>query len=104
MKRWPEITAIAALVATLSFAVIAQGGPAAVTVAPAPASSAQAVADNSFAIRDVRVFDGERVVAKANVVVRDGRIAAVGADVAIPEGLATLDGGGKTLLIGRAHV
>ena len=33
---------------------------------------------NSFVVRDVRVFDGERSIERANVVVRDGLIAAVG--------------------------
>ena len=99
MKRWPEITAIAALVATLTTAVMAQGDPA-TKPAPAPPSAAQAADDNSFAIRNVRVFDGERVIDHANVVVRDGRIAAVGADIAIPAGVATVDGSGKTLLPG----
>lgn len=99
MKRWPEITAIAAVVATLAAAVMAQGDPAAATV-PAPASPATSADGNSFAIRNVRVFDGERVIAKANVVVRDGRIVAVGVGAAIPDGLATVDGAGKTLLPG----
>ena len=61
---------------------------------------------NSFAIRDVRVFDGDRTIDKANVVVTDGRIAAVGPDAAIPNGVPVIDGAGKTLLPGLidAHV
>lgn len=54
---------------------------------------------NSFAIRNVRVFDGDRTIPRANVIVDDGRIAAVGAD-AIPAGLPIIDGAGKTLLPG----
>jgi imidazolonepropionase-like amidohydrolase len=46
------------------------------------------------------VFDGARVHETATVVVRDGRIAAIGADAAIPEGAAVIDGAGKTLLPG----
>lgn len=53
-----------------------------------------------FAIRDVRVFDGERVIPRANVVVRDGRVAAVGPDAPIPAGIETVDGRGRTLLPG----
>jgi imidazolonepropionase-like amidohydrolase len=56
-------------------------------------------ADNSFAIKDVRVFDGDKTIAKANVVVRDGRIVSVGAD-ALPKGVPIIDGKGKTLLPG----
>jgi len=97
MKRWPEYTAIAALVATLTTAVMAQDGPA--KPASGPASQATA-ATSSFAIRNVRVFDGQRVLAQANVVVRDGRIVAVGAGTAIPDGIAVIDGSGKTLLPG----
>lgn len=57
-------------------------------------------AGNSFAIRDVRVFDGDAVVDGANIVVRDGRIAAVGKGVAIPRGVEVVDGRGKTVLPG----
>ncbi|HWA91515.1 MAG TPA: amidohydrolase family protein [Rhizomicrobium sp.] len=65
-----------------------------------------ALADvNSFAVKDVRVFDGDRTIASANVVVRDGRIVSVGSE-AVPSGLAVIDGKGKTLLPGLidAHV
>jgi len=51
-----------------------------------------------FAVRDVRVFDGERVQERATVVVRGDRIAAIGADVAVPEGAEVIDGAGRTLL------
>lgn len=97
MKRWPEYTAIAALVATLTTAVMAQKAPA----RPASGSASRAAAaTSSFAIRNVRVFDGQRVLAQANVVVREGRIAAVGAGAAIPAGIPVIDGSGKTLLPG----
>jgi urease alpha subunit len=33
---------------------------------------------NSFVVQNVRVFDGERAIERADVVVRGGRIAAVG--------------------------
>jgi imidazolonepropionase-like amidohydrolase len=62
---------------------------------------------NSFVVRDVRVFDGKRVIEHANVVVRAGRITAVGAD-APPADLPVVDGAGATLLPGlidaHAHV
>ncbi len=62
----------------------------------------------SFAIRNVRVFDGARTLDRANVVVRGGRIAAVfsGSDARIPDDLRVIDGAGQTLLPGLidAHV
>ncbi|HUO91913.1 MAG TPA: amidohydrolase family protein [Rhizomicrobium sp.] len=64
---------------------------------PAAANAGDA---NSFAIRDVRVFDGDRTIPRANVVVTDGRITAVGPGAEIPAGLETVDGHGKTLLPG----
>ena len=62
----------------------------------------------ALVIKDARVFDGERVHDKASVVVRGGRIAALGANVDVPEGAEVIDGTGKTLMPGlidaHAHV
>jgi imidazolonepropionase-like amidohydrolase len=52
------------------------------------------------AIRDVRLFDGIRVIPKANVVFDHGVIIAAGPNVAIPEGAEIIDGSGKTLIPG----
>jgi imidazolonepropionase-like amidohydrolase len=59
-----------------------------------------------FAIRDVRMFDGERVVDHANVVVRNGLIASAAPGAPIPAGLRAIDGAGETVLPGLidAHV
>lgn len=58
--------------------------------------------------RHVRVFDGQTVLPDTTVVVQDGRIAALGARVALPRGAERIDGTGKTLLPGlidsHAHV
>ncbi len=62
---------------------------------------------STFIIRDVRVFDGERVTERQSVLVRDGVIARVGGrEVAPPEGAEVIDGRGRTLLPGLidAHV
>jgi imidazolonepropionase-like amidohydrolase len=58
--------------------------------------------------RNARVFDGARVIPQADVLVRDGRIDAVGPRLSFPEGAQVIDGSGKTLLPGlidaHAHV
>ena len=58
--------------------------------------------------RNARVFDGARVIPQADVLVRDGRIDAVGPRLPFPEGAQVIDGSGKTLLPGlidaHAHV
>jgi imidazolonepropionase-like amidohydrolase len=80
---------------TTACAAVGQGA-----AAPAPAG-------NSFVVRNVRVFDGARVIETANVVVRRGRIAAVGRGRP-PADLPVIDGSGRTLLPGfidaHAHV
>ncbi len=48
----------------------------------------------------MRVFDGTRALPRANVVVRDGRIAAVGTDAVFPDGVASIDGRRETPLPG----
>ena len=55
---------------------------------------------NDVLIRNVRVFDGTRVLPNTNVLVIDGRIAAVGAKFDAPKDFPTVDGSGKTLLPG----
>ena len=71
-----------------------------------PAVIAGSVSGNSFVIRDVRVFDGDRATERVNVVVRDGRIASVGRSA--PAELPQIDGAGRTLIPGlldaHAHV
>ncbi|GHD69011.1 hypothetical protein GCM10007164_11460 [Luteimonas padinae] len=107
MTRLPEVLAATAIAAAIAGAVVfAQPrSPSAHGAASAPApASGEALPSGgegaAFAISGVRVFDGERVLPEANVVVRDGRIEAVGAGVAIPAGLEVVDGAGRTLLPG----
>ena len=54
---------------------------------------------HSFAIQDVRVFDGIAVHARVTVVVADGFIQSVGDDP-VPDGFEVVDGSGQTLLPG----
>lgn len=57
-------------------------------------------------IRNVRLFDGDRLVPKTNVVIERGRVTAVGLKAKIPARAEVVDGTGKTLLPGLidAHV
>lgn len=91
----------------LAAAVPLLGAAACATSAASRAADEVPPAGNSFAVVDVRVFDGERVVPRATVVVRDGLIVAVG-DAEPPADLPRIDGSGRTLLPGlidaHAHV
>lgn len=71
-----------------------------------PQINAQAPAAASFVIRGARVFDGVRDRGRTDVLVTDGRIAAIGAAVRAPAAATEVDGRGKTLLPGLidAHV
>jgi imidazolonepropionase-like amidohydrolase len=61
-----------------------------------------------FAVRGVRLFDGDMVVEDATVLVNGDTIEEVGTGVAIPAGAAVIEGQGKTLLPGlidaHAHI
>ena len=64
-------------------------------------------AQATFVVRDVRLFDGERVSERRSVLVRDGIIAGVGgSELTTPPGTREVDGRGRTLLPGLidAHV
>ena len=54
----------------------------------------------AFVIRNVRIFDGEKVLDADSVAVADGKIVAVGKDVASPRESQVIDGSGDTLLPG----
>jgi len=55
---------------------------------------------NSFAVTNVRVFDGENILSKTSVLVQNGKISAIGAAIKIPDQTPSYDGAGKTLLPG----
>jgi imidazolonepropionase-like amidohydrolase len=80
-------------------ALLLAGGSTAVQAQTAP---------KTFAVTNARVFDGAKVIARATVVVADGRIVAVGPDVKPPAGAEVIDAAGATLLPGlidsHAHV
>ena len=56
--------------------------------------------ETNFAVVDVTVFDGEEFRPHRDVWVEDGGIRAVGARLALPDGLPRVDGRGHTLLPG----
>ncbi|HLJ28701.1 MAG TPA: CIA30 family protein [Candidatus Angelobacter sp.] len=62
--------------------------------------------NNGFVIRNVRIFDGSRIIPKGDVWVQDGKIKAVGAELKAPARVRVVDGSGETLLPGLidAHV
>ncbi len=68
--------------------------------APAAVATRPAEPADSFVVTGVRVFDGTSTIAGATVVVRNGRIHAVGTDVGVPADLPLVDGTGMTLLPG----
>ncbi|UPT61219.1 MAG: amidohydrolase family protein [Hyphomonadaceae bacterium JAD_PAG50586_4] len=60
------------------------------------ASTYQPAASVPTLIRGATVFDGEGAeLANADVLMQDGRIAAIGANLAVPEGAAVIDGAGR---------
>ena len=71
-----------------------RGGPA------ASGSQDDAMPEGSFAVTGVKVFDGEAFRPDRDVWVEDGRVRAVGPASPGPEGLARVDGGGRTLVPG----
>lgn len=70
----------------------------AVLLAASPPLPAQQAPATLF--RDARVFDGERVLERHDVLVEGGRIARVGRGLQAPQGAVVVDAAGKTLLPG----
>jgi imidazolonepropionase-like amidohydrolase len=57
-------------------------------------------ARQDFLIRRVRIFDGEHIIDRTSVLVRNGEIAAIGPRLHSPQGVRVIDGTGHTLLPG----
>jgi len=53
-----------------------------------------------IAIKDVQIFNGEKVLPQATVIIASGRVKAVGKNITLPPGAEIIDGRGKTLLPG----
>lgn len=78
--------------------VLAAGAAAVIGGCSTP--SLPAGGPNSFAVRGVRVFDGERLTSDDTVLVERGRIVSVGRGRSVPQGTAVVDGRGGVLLPG----
>jgi imidazolonepropionase-like amidohydrolase len=59
-----------------------------------------APASGATVFRNVRVFDGERMLPAQDVLVENGSIARVGRSLVVPAGASAVDGTGRTLLPG----
>jgi imidazolonepropionase-like amidohydrolase len=56
--------------------------------------------ENSFAIKNIRVFDGEKTIENTSILIQQGKITAIGKDIKIANETPAYDGAGKTLLPG----
>ena len=55
----------------------------------------QIASAQAYAIRDVRIVTGSgEIIPNGNILIQDGRIAAIGEDISIPRGTETIDGEG----------
>lgn len=89
-----SVTYVAAAAAAFVAVLVALPEPA----PPDPADGG--MPEVSFAIAGVTVFDGEAFRPDQDVWVEDGRIRDVGEALDLPEALARVDGGGRTLVPG----
>lgn len=96
------VVACLALLGVLLWQAVPQPGTASGPAVAAPS----APASERLLIRGARVFDGERTWPTADVLVEQGRIAAVAQKLDAPAGAEIVDGTGHTLLPGLidAHV
>ncbi len=67
---------------------------------PAPERASERAGASSLAITNVTVFDGARFIEDQTILIEDGHVAALGVDLAVPEGVRVIDGAGRTALPG----
>lgn len=70
------------------------------TSLPAVAAPKGDLCTSTFAITNVRIFDGDHVIPKATVLVIDDEIAAIFKSLPVPPGVTVIDGAGSTLMPG----
>jgi imidazolonepropionase-like amidohydrolase len=86
LARWTALTSLVIALVTLC--------------APVKTLSSSAIQKRALVIRNAGVFDGERIIPRATVVVQDGKIVSVGERALIPDGAEVISGEGVTLLPG----
>jgi imidazolonepropionase-like amidohydrolase len=74
--------------------------PALASMAGLWLAATPAGAEDVLVFRDVRVFDGAKVIASTTVVIRGDRIGQIDPSASVPQGAKVIDGQGKTLLPG----
>lgn len=99
-RRWHALGASALALLAVAACSRRESTPAA-DETPAPA-----ITGNSFAIVGASVFDGVDARGTVTIIVENGLVTGLGADMAVPEGLSVIDGAGLTVLPGLidAHV
>jgi imidazolonepropionase-like amidohydrolase len=65
-----------------------------------PPSAASAASSRSYVVRNVRVFDGEKLLPATDVSIENGLIAAIGKNLKVPSGTKEINATGDTLLPG----
>lgn len=95
-----------ALVVGAILASLVAGLAVAVTAIALPSVALAGSVVPPVVIENVRIFDGEEVIAATRVVIQDGIIVCVGQNLRTPESAESIDGRGMTLLPGLidAHV
>ena len=66
----------------------------------APLAAHAQSAGTATLLRHVRLFDGERLLGERDVLVRDGRVAAIASNIAPGAGVTVVEGANRTLLPG----
>lgn len=64
------------------------------------------IAQDEFIVKDVKVFDGQKVIDKTSVYVKDGKIVEISPEINLKSEIKTINGFGKTLIpaLSNAHV
>lgn len=100
-NRFIVAACIASLALLLAVTVFLLPEPGVETVAPAGLETTTGGArPATTAVVDVRVFDGDRALDSATVVIEQGMIVAVGPGLEVPPHAEVIDGHGKTLIPG----
>lgn len=92
----------------LASSILAVAAGSVVLLNPATQNKASTTADvvqiaqreNSFAVTNIRLFDGEKIIENTSVLIEEGKISALGKDIKITDGMPVYNGTGKTLMPG----